>query len=95
MAFFSEDVQGVTTSTFTLVRDGTTTPLSATVSYSYDTTAKAWKATLNPASDLRKCTLYKATVTTGVKDKVGNALDQDPAKAGNQPKVWYFKTGLQ
>ncbi len=91
-AFFSEDVQGVTTSTFTLVRNGTTSPLSATVSYSYDATAKAWKATLNPSSDLRRCTLYNATVTTGVKDKAGNALDQDPNATGNQPKTWSFRT---
>jgi hypothetical protein len=31
-----------------------------------------------------------ATVTTGTKDLAGNALDQDPAKTGNQAKLWSF-----
>jgi hypothetical protein len=29
-------------------------------------------------------------VTTGVKDLAGNALDQNPTTAGNQPKPWFF-----
>ena len=33
----------------------------------------------------------KAVVGTGAKDLAGNALDQNPTKAGNQPKVWKFK----
>lgn len=34
---------------------------------------------------------YIAAVTRGTKDLAGNALDQDPATAGNQPKIWRFK----
>lgn len=55
------------------------------------------KATLNPygasSTLLGSKTKYKAVVTTGAKDLAGNALDQDPAASGNQPKVWYFTTG--
>ena len=29
-------------------------------------------------------------VTTDAKDLAGNRLDQNPSKAGNQPKVWRF-----
>jgi hypothetical protein len=32
-------------------------------------------------------------VTTGAKDLAGNALDQSPKAAGNQPMKWTFKTG--
>jgi hypothetical protein len=64
--------------------------------------------TLTPSSDLRKDTLnpygtsatlleknatYQAIVTTGAKDLAGNALDQSPHAAGNQPMKWTFKTG--
>jgi hypothetical protein len=38
-------------------------------------------------------TKYKVVVTAGVTDEAGNPLDQDPAAAGNQEKVWYFTTG--
>ena len=31
-----------------------------------------------------------ATVNSGAKDLAGNALDQSPAIAGNQPKSWKF-----
>jgi hypothetical protein len=74
--------------TFKLVKlnsDGTTTRVTATVTY--DTATK--KATLDPANDLSSGT-YKATVTSGAQDLAGNALDQNPNIAGNQSKGWKF-----
>jgi Bacterial Ig-like domain len=85
-AAFSEAVNPstVTTSTFTLVKSGSTTRISAGVGLSPD----GKTVTLNPygssTTNLARCTTYKATVTTGVKDGAGNPL------AAN--KVWSFKT---
>lgn len=42
---------------------------------------------------LAKNTKYKVTVTTGAMNLAGFALDQNPTKAGNQPKTWTFITG--
>jgi hypothetical protein len=50
------------------------------------------RALLNPNSNLRPGTRYKAVVTTGAKDLSGNGLDQNPGAAGNQQKVWFFTT---
>jgi hypothetical protein len=88
-ATFSEAMKASTinTTTFNLKRSGTTTNLSATVTY--DATAK--KATLNPSANLVSGATYVATVTTGAKDLAGNSLDQNPTTAGNQPKTWTFK----
>jgi hypothetical protein len=72
-----------TSTTFTLVKDGTTTPISATVSYD-DYNKKAW---LTPSTDLVANTTYTATIkggSNGVKDLAGNALGQDYG--------WTFKT---
>ncbi len=85
-ATFSEAIDSATlsSSTFTLVKKGTTTPIKATVGLSSD----GKTATLDPygssTTNLARCTSYEATVTTGVKDKAGNPL------AAN--KVWSFKT---
>jgi len=98
-ATFSEAMDAITTdgdpstingTTFKLVRlnaDGTTTGVTAAVSYA----AATKKAILNPASNLSLGRTYKATVTTGAQDLAGNALDQNPNIAGNQPKSWKFK----
>ena len=98
-ATFSEAMDAVTTdgdpstisgTTFKLVRlnaDGTTTRVTAAVSYA----AATKKAILNPSSNLSLGRTYKATVTTGAQDLAGNALDQNPSIAGNQPKSWKFK----
>ncbi len=82
---FSEamDAATVTLGTFTLTAPGTTTPLSAAVTY--DSTAKV--ATLNPGADLAAGTTYTATIkggTNGVKDAAGNPLGTD--------KTWSFTT---
>jgi hypothetical protein len=85
-AAYSEAVNPstVTTSTFTLVKDWSTTRISGGVGLSPD----GKTATFNPhgssTTNLARCTKYKAAVTTGVKDVAGNPL---AAK-----KVWYFKT---
>ena len=93
-ATFSEAMQGgqggttntINTSTFTLRRAGTSTVLSATVTYDPATR----RATLNPSVNLQSGATYIATVTTGAKDLAGNSLDQDPTTAGNQRKTWRF-----
>ena len=77
-ATFSEDMDRstLTTTTFTLTKQGSTSPLAATVSY--DSASK--KATLDPTSDLEANTSYTARVTggsSGAKDLAGNALEQD------------------
>ena len=83
---FSEEMDPATlsTSTVTLVKSGTTTPLvSATVNY--DATDK--KVTLKPSSPLVASTTYTATVkggAQGAKDKAGNPLGSD--------RVWSFTT---
>ncbi len=87
-ATFSEDMMASTInkSTFKLSKKGSTTKVSAAVSYS----AATDKATLNPTEALRKGATYKAVVTTGAKDAAGNPLDQNTAKAGLQQKRWVF-----
>ena len=61
--------------------------LAAVVEVSPD----AKSAKLDPAAKLKRGATYVATVTTGVEDPAGNALDQDPATTGDQPKAWSFK----
>lgn len=75
-ATFSEpmDPSTLTTATFTLVRQGQSTPLPAAVSYAGQT------ATLNPTASLEPSTSYTATVkggAGGAKDVAGNALASD------------------
>jgi subtilisin family serine protease len=87
-ASFSEAMTAgsINTSTVKLMRAGTTTVIPAAVTY--DATAK--KAVLNPNSNLRLGTRYKAVVTTGARDLADNLLDQNPTLSGNQPKKWFF-----
>jgi hypothetical protein len=75
---FDEDMDAasITDSTFTLVRQGQTTPVAATVSY--DSATKT--ATLNPDADLAQKASYTATVkggAGGVTDVSGNPLAAD------------------
>jgi hypothetical protein len=92
-ATFSEAMRAtsINTNTVKLFRAGTTTPIAATVTYG----AATKRAILNPNNNLRPGTKYKVVVTTGARDLAGNQLDQRPAVAGNQPKVWFFTTKLQ
>jgi hypothetical protein len=87
-ATFSEamDPTTLTSSTFTLTKQGSTQPVAAAVSY--DSATK--KATLDPSTDLQTGTTYTATVkggSGGVKDLAGNPLAQD--------KTWSFTTPAQ
>jgi len=75
-ATFSEamDASTITTTTFTLVKQGTTSPVPATVSYASQT------ATLDPSADLEAGATYTATVkggSAGAKDVAGNPLASD------------------
>ena len=84
------DPSTINSTTFKLVKlnsDGTTTRITAAVSYD----AATKKAILNPSTNLRSGQTYKATVTTGAQDLAGNALDQNPTLTGNQPNSWTFK----
>jgi probable HAF family extracellular repeat protein len=71
-----------TSTTFTLAKYGTTTPIGATVSYDDSTN----KVTLTPSSNLAARTKYTAKLSGGVKDLAGNAL-------ANVPYTWSFTTG--
>src|SRR4051794_16631908 len=76
-----------TSTTFKLMKAGTTAAIGAVVSY--DPSTK--KATLNPNSNLKLGTKYKAAVTTGAKDLAGNQLDQDQDPSnGLQQMGWSF-----
>ena len=77
---FDEDMEpgSITSSTFTLVREGGTTPIAATLTYESATKT----ATLNPDADLAQKANYTATVkggAGGVTDTSGNALAADHA----------------
>jgi Bacterial Ig-like domain len=72
-----------------LTNTATDKQMGATVSCDAD---PCNKATITPNRSLAADTKYKATVTTGVKDQAGNALDQNPTKTGNQAKSWTFTT---
>ncbi|HSL00487.1 MAG TPA: N,N-dimethylformamidase beta subunit family domain-containing protein [Rubrobacteraceae bacterium] len=80
-ATFSEEMDSSTinTNTFKLDKQGGST-VSARVTYN----AATKTATLDPHNDLEAATTYVATVTTGVKDRAGNALETD--------RVWAFTT---
>ena len=85
-ATFSEalDPATLTNSTVTLVAAGTTTPVSATVSYD----GMSRTVTLNPSSNLVRSITYTATVkggSGGAKDLAGNPLATD--------RAWSFTTG--
>jgi hypothetical protein len=84
------DPSTITSTTFKLVRlnsDGTTTRVTAAVSYD----AATKKAILNPSTNLSLGRTYKATVTTDAQDLAGNRLDLDQNPSNdNQPKNWKF-----
>jgi hypothetical protein len=76
-----------TSTTFELMKAGTTTLIPAAVTY--NPTAKT--VILDPGANLRRGTKYKAAVTTGAKDLAGNQLDQDQDPSnGLQQKGWSF-----
>jgi len=88
-ATFSEDMDtsSITTNTFKLFKKGTTTKIAA-AEPSYDATTRT--ATLEPTDPLKSGVTYKAVVTTGAKDTLGNRLDQDSTTTTLQQKAWLF-----
>jgi probable HAF family extracellular repeat protein len=88
-AAFSEDMDSKTINgtTFQLFEKGTTTQISATVSYNAD----AETAKLDPNNNLRRGVAYKAVVTTWAKDVAENRLDQDGSTSGFQQMRWFFR----
>lgn len=85
VATFSEamDASTLDGSTFTLRRQGASTPVASATSY--DPATK--KVTLDPSSDLARNATYTATLrggTGGARDVVGNPLSAD--------EVWTFET---
>jgi probable HAF family extracellular repeat protein len=89
-ATFSEGMQVASVkSAFKLYKKGTTSALAASVSYA----GASRTATLNPSSNLKRGTTYKAVVSVGAQDLAGNSLDQDEILSGSQQKVWFFKVG--
>jgi hypothetical protein len=84
-ATFSKDMDSTTINpnTFKLLDQDTLQQVAPLVpsGVDYDETTKV--ATFNPAVVLEHGRRYGATITSGVKDKAGNALAQD--------KIWHFK----
>jgi hypothetical protein len=85
IATFSEDMMASSiitpATTFKLFKKGSTTKISATVSYDASTDT----ATLDPTNSLRSGVTYKAVVTTGAKDVASNPLTQQYR--------WFFTVG--
>jgi N-acetylglucosamine-6-sulfatase len=87
-ATFSEEMMAfsITSKTFKLLENGSTTKVGATVSYDGSTHT----ATLDPSGSLKSGVGYKAVVSTGAKDVAGNPLDQNISTPGLQQKAWLF-----
>jgi hypothetical protein len=89
-AFFSEEMMASSLEngkTFKLFKKGTSTKIGAAVKYSPDNSSTAEfdpRATLDPTSSLQNGVIYKAVVTTGAMDSVGNPLPQQ--------YKWFFTT---
>jgi hypothetical protein len=88
-ATFSEDMDAssINSQTFKLFKQGSTTKIAATVSYhpDPDLNRPPHTAILDPTNSLRSGVTYRAVVTTGAKDLVGNPLAQN--------YKWFFAVG--
>lgn len=65
--------------TFKLFKKGSSTKIGAVVTYFPDDPSTAEfdpRATLDPNNPLQSRVIYKAVVTTGAEDSVGNAFEQ-------------------
>ena len=100
-ATFSEmmDPTSINSTTFKIYECPSTTSTNCTTHVSnvaVSPSTDGLSATLNPYGSsstlLLSKTRYKAVITTGAKDAVGNALDQNATTSGNQQKEWYFTT---
>ena len=79
-ATFSEPMDRATLNTSTFIVNRGTMPVTGKVTFADKT------ATFTPTSEVSSGALYTATITTGAKDRAGNAL------ANNY--VWSFTTGM-
>jgi hypothetical protein len=80
-AFFSEEMRAssINGKTFKLFKKGSSTKIGAVVTYFPDDPSTAEfdpRATLDPNNSLQSGVIYKAVVTTGAEDSVGNPLEQ-------------------
>jgi hypothetical protein len=84
---FSEAMRAASiNNAYKLYKKGSTTTLTATVTYD----AATRRAVLNPSTNLERGATYRAVVSAGARDLGGNQLDQDPSVSGSQQKVWFF-----
>jgi hypothetical protein len=89
-AFFSEEMMAssINTKTFKLFKKGTSTKIPAEIKYFPDEPATTdtveARAMLDPKDSLQSGVTYKAVVTTGAMDSVGNPLAQQ--------YKWFFTT---
>jgi parallel beta-helix repeat protein len=76
-ATFSEDMlaSSINGNTFKLTKKGSSTKITATVSYP-DPNSPPYTAKLDPTNSLKAGVTYKAVITTGAKDLAGNPLAQ-------------------
>jgi hypothetical protein len=77
----------ITAHLFKLFKKSSTTKIAA-AEPSYDAATRT--ATLDPSDPLKSGVTYKAVVTTGAKDTLGNRLDQSTTTTGLQQKAWLF-----
>jgi hypothetical protein len=94
-ATFSEEMEStsINTQTFKLFKKGSKKKIGAVVKYFPDNPITATfdpRATLDPNTSLQSGVTYKAVVETEARDLAYNALDQDSATSGSQPKQWVF-----
>jgi len=85
-ATFSKEMDRatITPNTFKLLDTDTLQPVLPKVPSGVDYDELTKVATFTPGAPLQNGRKYAATITSGVKDKAGNALDQD--------KTWHFTT---
>jgi hypothetical protein len=89
-ARFSEPVRraSLRRATVRLVHEGTATSVPASLWYDADRA----RVVLDPRDPLRRGASYRVHVATGVRDLVGNRLDQDRTRSGSQSATWRFRT---
>lgn len=87
-AVFTEAIlpETITATTIKLIKLGSTAPVAAVVRY--DPVAK--RATIDPQALLERGATYRVTIGAAARDLARNSLDQNPAVAGNQAKIWTF-----
>jgi hypothetical protein len=89
IAYFSEDMrERIVDKSFEAFKKGTNTAIAPSYGVRYD--ARKQAVILRTDYAPKRGVTYKAVVSTQAEDLAGNRLDQNPNRAGLQPKVWYF-----